>query len=265
VFRAEIQGKLPTEVARAEDLLTSNVIGFFDYGDRSRYLLAWLNDVLHLAVGPAEAKAARITYWPRYDDGTEPDVVIEVGRYYVLIEAKLDSWFGIDPSDPALDQLSRELRQGQAAADEGGLDFRLVTLTRESWGNPERYPTLRDEPCWIWTNWQSVTRLLARLDGAHPDRMCSDLVTLLRRKGLDGFNGFEAGGRAPTASPTIFFDMMTARSAGTFRGWMPVLQGCPSPAPPEHVFRQPRPWFRGGPTIPPPREQLFFRSSRADA
>ena len=264
MFRAEIQGKLPTELARSEDLLTSNVIGFFDYADR-RYLLAWLNEVLHLDVSPADAEAARIEFWPRYDDGTEPDVVIKVGRFYMLIEAKLDSGFGIDASDPALDQLSRELRQGQVAADEAGLEFRLVTLTRESWGNPERYPTLRDEACWVWTNWQAVTRLLVRLDAAHPDRMCGDLVTLLRRKGLHSFNGFEAGAPAPNAPSRLFFDMLTARSAGTFRGWLPVLQGCPSPAPPDHIFRRPRPWFRDGPVVHPPAAKLFFRSSSADA
>ena len=260
MLRAEIQGKLPSALTRSEDLLTSNVLGFFDYANRSRYLLAWLRDILHLDVEPGDAEAARFQFWPTYPDGTEPDVVLEVGRYYLLVEAKLDSPFGLDPADPTRDQLNRELRQGQLEADVAGLDFRLVTLTRESWGNPERYPNLRGEPCWIWTNWQAMTRLLARIDGAQPDRMCGDLVMLLRRRGLQVFDGFEAGAPAPRPAPKLFFDLLTARSAVAFRGWLPVLGGCPSAASLQHIFWAPSPRFRGGPVVHAPAERLFYRS-----
>ena len=93
MIHAELRGKLPEHNPdQREDILTSNVFSFFQYADRQVFLYELLKS-WHLDVTAEEAREAEFHYWPQLADGTEPDLVIVVGQYYLLIEAKYRSGF----------------------------------------------------------------------------------------------------------------------------------------------------------------------------
>jgi len=227
MFRAELHGKLPGGYRRREDVLTSNVFGFLEVANRRRFLARYLRDHLMLEVTDAEAIAAEFEFWPTYTDGTEPDVVTSVGRWYILFEAKLYSDFGRDANDPDQNQLRRELSEGRREASRRGLAFRLVTVTRESWRNVKRYPDIRpdDRGHWIWSNWQAVHALLD--DTQEPKRgvLGRQLHRLLDGRGLRGFRGYTGMGVVPPAPGVVFLSASATRSPGFFRGFqsLPAL------------------------------------------
>ena len=70
-----------------EDVLTSNVFSFFKYSTRDIFLENYLNE-LGFTVSDQEAEEVEFKFWPVFEDGTEPDLVIIVEKYYLLIEAK---------------------------------------------------------------------------------------------------------------------------------------------------------------------------------
>jgi len=79
-------------VERMEDVLTSNVFSFFKYSTRDIFLKNYLNE-LEFTVSDQEAEEVEFKFWPVFEDGTKPDLVIIVGKYYLLIEAKYFSGF----------------------------------------------------------------------------------------------------------------------------------------------------------------------------
>ena len=87
MYLAELRGKLSSRVERMEDVLTSNVFSFFKYSSRDIFLKKYLNE-LGFNVSDREAEEAEFRFWPVFEEGTEPDLVIIVGDYYLLIEAK---------------------------------------------------------------------------------------------------------------------------------------------------------------------------------
>lgn len=109
MYLAELHGKLSSKfdgknnslhsIERMEDILTSNVFSFFKYSSRDIFLKEYLNS-LEFQVSEKEAKEAEFRFWPNYEDGTEPDLVIIVGKYYILFEAKYYSGFGKKPKLP---------------------------------------------------------------------------------------------------------------------------------------------------------------------
>jgi len=86
MYLAELRGKLSSRVERMEDVLTSNVFSFFKYSSRTIFLKRYLND-LGFKVSDQDAEKAEFRFWPVFEDGTEPDLIIIVGDYYLLIEA----------------------------------------------------------------------------------------------------------------------------------------------------------------------------------
>ena len=92
MYLAEFRGKLSSRVERMEDVLTSNVFSFFKYSNRDIFLKNYLNK-LGFNISNQEAEGAEFRFWPVFEDGTEPDLVIMVGNYYLLIEAKYFSEF----------------------------------------------------------------------------------------------------------------------------------------------------------------------------
>lgn len=85
----------------------------------------------------------------------EPDLVIIVGDFYVMFEAKFHSGLGA-VKEPDEIQLGREIRQGLAEAHRLGKAFRMVHITADY-----VYPvkTLRHVPASLsehfqWANWQ---------------------------------------------------------------------------------------------------------------
>ncbi|MDP2932277.1 MAG: hypothetical protein Q8O05_07280 [Chloroflexota bacterium] len=88
MYIAELSGKLSTKVEGREDILTSNVFSFFKYTERKVFLKSFLNKLLNLQVDDNDVDCAEFSFWPKFDDNTEPDLILVVGKYYLLFEAK---------------------------------------------------------------------------------------------------------------------------------------------------------------------------------
>ena len=230
---AEIAGKIPSSVKRLEDVLTSHVFGFLRYADRKTYLRTFLRDVLGIAVTTHEAEHATFQFWPTYPDGSEPDVVIVVGRHYLLFEAKLHS-----PIDRR--QLRNELQRGRVEAEREGKDFRLIVVTGHSCEPREDLRRVgRDLGRPLWTNWQCVAAIIVRMMEEHgnelPDRdQAHDLLRVLDGRRLRGFRGFD-----DIPVPTIrakrrrlFLQAETMDYRGDFIGFRSALMRAPEPKPP---------------------------------
>jgi hypothetical protein len=111
MYLAELHGKLSSRIERMEDILTSIAFSFFKYSTREVFLKGYLKE-LGIEVSNREAKEAEFLFWPHFEEYTEPDLVIIVGDYYLLIEAKYFSDFGKETKG----QLIRELEAGIAEA-----------------------------------------------------------------------------------------------------------------------------------------------------
>jgi len=219
MFAAELHGKLPSRVRETEDLLTSHVFGLLKYADRRLFLRRFLDEI-GCTVSPAQAEDAGIRFWQSFPDGTEPDVIIEAGPWYIVVEAKLRSGFGVDPSDADRHQLRREIVQGREAARKRGARFRLLTITAEAWCDPRRYRAagLKSEDDWVWTNWQAVSAILQDVPADERGLLAEDLLTILRNRGLTPYYGFKRLGMAPTAPEgRLFLNVRTTRHPGMFR------------------------------------------------
>lgn len=109
---AEIHGKLSldrtTPADRLEDTLTDAVLGSLRYLPR-HVLGAVLCEAFDTTFSAAQLHEARLRFWPTFPDGTEPDVVVEVGGVMIIVEAKYESPF-------SQGQLIREWRHGRRDA-----------------------------------------------------------------------------------------------------------------------------------------------------
>jgi len=248
MIHAEVKGKLSERNAeRSEDILTSNVFSFFQYADRRVFLYELLRS-WGLRVTEEDARAAQFRFWPQFPDGTEPDLVIEVGDYYLLIEAKYRSGFGLATST-SKDQLTREKEGGTDEADRMGKRFKLVAVTAHHFHGQVLDQIPEDvRPFLHWTNWQQMTllirHLLERGMALTPETtaFAEDLYDLLLRKGLRAFAGLTilehyAGGIEH--SEGVFFDARTATHRGSFLGFLTSLELEPG--------------------LVQPRDRIFFR------
>jgi hypothetical protein len=227
MYVAELRGKLSAEQENSEDLLTSNVFCFFKYARRSIFLKQLLSRIdVHLT--DEELEEAEFLFWPSYDDGTEPDVVILAGDYYLLFEAKYLSGFGRESKAHAA-QIPRELLGGrQDAQTLGKSQFRMIAITADYRYPREKIPeAYRDAVTWM--NWQAIADLLlTALEGADvPERrFAQDLYDLLVKKRLRGFRAFERLRTIKTPRPAehLFFPAARASFRGQFLGFQEALE-----------------------------------------
>jgi len=246
VYQAELRGKIPRDLKRSEDLLTSNVFSFLKYADREIFLREFL-ERLGLRVSSSELEHADFTFWPVFEDGTEPDVVVTVGDYYILFEAKYLSGFGIGESIEQ-NQIAREITGGSLEAKALKKVFLFFAITshaaypgHEILGTPRQN---RDQVRWI--NWQSIACLLLDLinkfDDALPDfDFAHDLYKLLDDKNLRSFFGFDRLNESSELEHEgfVFFSPETAKFRGDFIGFEKALVGAPLVECPER-----RMWFK---------------------
>ena len=127
MYQAELRGKLPHYLYKSEDILTSYVFSFFKYANRKIFLFNYLKS-LGINVKEREAHNAEFQFWPCYDDLTEPDLVLIVGDFYILIEAKYTSSFG-QANQKTQSQLVREYNGGMVEAEKLDKKFILLTIT----------------------------------------------------------------------------------------------------------------------------------------
>lgn len=242
MLQASLNGKISSRLTESEDILTSNVFSFFKYTFRARYLKSLL-DLQSIHPTDEELKNAEFRFWPRYDDSTEPDVVITVGDYYLLFEAKHLSDFGTE-TETRKGQIDREIVGGMNEAKSLGKTFLFVAITSHynfpaevlapysrNWGNSVR-----------WMNWQAVAKILLEAlesDSTIPDQhFVSDLYNLLEKMKLRPFLPFQRlPGKILSPPDIIFFSARTAYFRGDFIGFEKALSdGSTVPAPPHWLF-----------------------------
>ena len=228
MYLAELHGKLSSKIERMEDVLTSNVFSFFKYSDREVFLKGYL-DTLGYGVSEQEAKDAEFIFWHRFEDNTEPDVVIKVGGFYLLFEAKYFSGFA-EGSEVTDAQLLREIAGGQFEADSSSREFKLIAITADSYYKEFKFDVIPSDfrPKFQWTNWQRVAQFIdgtlgtnKNLRGEEID-FATDLSKLLDKKNLRGFYGWESPVDANIPlrmCPSVFFEARTARFRGSFLGF----------------------------------------------
>jgi len=229
MYQAELHGKLSQRIERMEDILTSNVFSFFKYSTREIFLKGYLKK-LGFDVSDQEANEAEFIFWPRFEENTEPDLVIIVGNYYLLIEAKYFSDFGGE-TDKTKAQLIREIEGGKLEAKNYGKDFVLIAITADSYRKDYKFEVIPKDfsPHFVWTNWQKVSWLLTNI--LESDKKISkqerdfalDLYNLLDKKNLREFQSFDILSLMnqylkPHAS--VFFEAKTAKFRGDFIGFL---------------------------------------------
>jgi len=108
-----------------------------------------------------EANEAEFIFWPRFEENTEPDLVIIVGNYYLLIEAKYFSGFAEETKKTKV-QLLREIHGGKLEAKNYGKDFWLIAITADHYYKEHKFKIIPPEFIhrFKWTNWQSVSSFL---------------------------------------------------------------------------------------------------------
>lgn len=221
MYPVELRGKLASSLLDDEDLLTGQVFSLFYYGDRQRFLSPWLRSC-GLAVTDTDAAQAQFEFWPQFADGTEPDLMIDVGAYLLVIEAKLRSDFGLDRQNDEHNQLRREIHYGRKEAEARHRTFFLLTVTAEPYPRSPRYDDIpaAERGNWIHRSWQSIADWLEQLPQPRQTAMSRDLLALLWRRNLRSFRGFGALQSAPVPTPTepIFYVRPTPTPARKKRG-----------------------------------------------
>lgn len=224
MYQAELRGKLPSRIKEMEDILTSNVFSFFKYSNSHIFLKSYLNS-LGFKISVQEASEAEFRFWPRFEDDTEPDVVIIVGDFYLLIEAKYLS--DVSPS-----QLLREIEGGKLEASNYGKEFALIIITADYYYKEDKFASLPPEyrAYLRWTNWQGVSAFLGSILENNKftrkqDRdFVSDLCNLLDEKNLRDFRGWNIVFKMGMVYHTpLFFEGTTAKFRGTFIGFAQAL------------------------------------------
>jgi hypothetical protein len=177
-MRAVIQGKSPT----GEDGVTGTVFSVLRWLPPEAGLLPLLESAFPNWT-PVWGAKSQLLFWPRFADGTEPDLVIVTDDSAVVVEAKTGSPFG-------LDQLQREWDGLRGWGPAAGLDRRLLAITTdatlphevathgEAVGTPERVG---------WMSWTHVLRCIRQgreERSAGEQRMVDDLDAYLHRQGV---------------------------------------------------------------------------------
>ena len=229
MYLAELRGKLSSRVERMEDVLTSNVFSFFKYSSRDIFLKKYLNE-LGFQVTVKDAEEAVFRFWPVFEDSTEPDLVIMVGNYYLLIEAKYFSEFsaGTEKDEP---QLLRELKNGKLDAKNYDKEFNLIAITADYYYKKDKFKVIPQKyrPHFRWTNWQSVSSFLDNILSSNPNvkgaerDFCLDLYNLLDKKHLRSFQNITYNGPLLKDYSSIFFNAKTAKLRGDFIGFIDSL------------------------------------------
>jgi len=191
MYIAELKGKVPSSFKRMEDILTSNVFSFFKYSNRKVYLKSLLKQ-LGIEVNNDDLIGADFIFWPQYDNGTEPDLVIIVGKYYLLFEAKYFSDFSKETAVKK-HQLIREIEGGTKEAKLLGKEFIIIAITNDYCYKKERFKEIdKNEIKFRWINWQAITELFLDLMEKYGNKLseylfAQDLYNLLLKKKLRSF------------------------------------------------------------------------------
>ena len=204
-MKAEIHGKfdprstLPGD--RIEDTLTDAVFSTLSYLPPRILTAVLATAVPLLPLTPDEVGDALIEFWPSFPSGTEPDVVLTVGGWMIVIEAKYTSPFSTGEAD--IDhQLVGEWRDGLTDAKAKRLQGPVVIAVTDDPAQPadieiarravadlpefpERDPDHTETIEWI--SWQNLAKTIEEhVPGLsrQEHRMVEDLFDLMERRGV---------------------------------------------------------------------------------
>ncbi len=233
MYLAEIHGKLSRDNENKEDILTSNVFSFFKYTDRRIFLYQFLK-FIGLDITPENAQQATFLFWPTYTDGTQPDLVILVGRYYLLVEAKYHSGFGQE-TPSRKHQLVREVEGGVLEAKSLGRQFKIIVVTADYYfmqGIFTDFPEDHKKDL-VWIDWQEIAFLISNILEHNPDvpeetrLFADDLYRLFLKKNLRRYEGRQAlvpAQKIMFHGDLIFFEADTATYRGDFIGFLNAFE-----------------------------------------
>lgn len=164
MYLAEIHGKFTPHEERKEDILTSNVFSFFKYARRDIFLYRLVTD-LGFHVERTDASEAEFIFWPSFEDGTQPDVVIIIGNYYLVFEAKLFSRFGKSTKSKK-QQLEREVEGGELEAKNINKKSSFIAVTAHYTKSQflAEYPDAAKYTI-HWLSWQDIALLIDMILG----------------------------------------------------------------------------------------------------
>lgn len=218
MYLAEIRGKLSAELERNEDILTSNVFSFFKYSNRCKYLMSLIQEI-GIEVSNEDLRKAEFIFWPKFDDRTEPDLVIIIGKYYLLFEAKYFSDFSID-------QIKREIEGGLLESKNLGKDFYYIAITSDYYYKNEKFKDIKliCQDHFKWINWQTLCFIIENNINGEDETdyyMASDLFQLMLKKNLRNFQGFEnlTAFKHLSKIDNVFFDSTSTKYRGDFFHW----------------------------------------------
>lgn len=246
MYLAEIHGKLSRDNENKEDILTSNVFSFFKYANRRLFLFEFVK-LLGLNISESDAVEAEFEFWPTFEDNTEPDLVLLIGKYYLLFEAKYYSGFGKE-TQSRKHQVVREIEGGQYAAQNLEKEFKIIAVTAHY---SDKAEIKRDIPVeyldhLIWTNWQSIALLIYQQLEKNPNMpeetrlFAADLYKLLVRKKLRNYEGVKVLSHfrrtLHATAHKIFFEASTASYRGAFIGFASTLPNLKLPPPASILF-----------------------------
>lgn len=233
MYIAELKGKLPSNTRNSEDILTSNVFSFLKYSKRTVFLKSFM-DKLNINVGDEDLNEAEFSFWPTFEDGTEPDLVLIIGKYYILFEAKYYSGFGKE-TIPTEKQLIREAREGLKEADNLGKEFIFVAITADYYYKPGKFEDIEEYKAYFkWINWYTVSEILLKLNEDNnnlPNKLfASDLLKLLEVKKLRSFRSFNnlVFSKIDKVRDNIFLIPETTTHRGKFLGFQSILEREPT-------------------------------------
>jgi hypothetical protein len=233
MYQAELRGKLSSSNEEKEDILTSNVFSFLKYSNRTLFLSGFLH-LLKIQVTNKAVEKAKFEFWPQYDDHTEPDVIVIVGPYYLLFEAKYLSDFG-EETERLEGQIIRELKQGLLEAENNKKRFFYIPITA-NYVHPasilEEAPIQYHRYC-KWINWQKVAQLInsilldnsIKLPPGERD-FANDLYQLLIKKKLGAYSGISLFDQKPITHffESIFFFSRKEESLNEYFGFFKSIE-----------------------------------------
>lgn len=224
---AELYGKIPRKFENKEDILTSNVFSFFKYSDRF-FLREYLSRI-GIEVSENDALEAEFLFWQKYDDRTEPDLIVICGKYYLLFEAKFYSDFS-QKTSKSESQIDREIKMGNLSAKNENKEFVYIAITAEYYKDKNKYLKYENRDFkFIWTNWQTVTNFLETILTNQTlfqyREYANDLFSLLVKKNLRSYVGIInlRVDEKISFHNSVFYNKNTSKFKGEFSGFIESL------------------------------------------
>ncbi|MGF9964020.1 hypothetical protein [Bacillus rhizoplanae] len=224
---AELKGKIPSVLQNYEDILTSSVIGIFQYLSSPLYIQSVLESCVdingtHLTF-TSSIKECNYIFWPNLEN-SEPDVILHIQtedhkEHLICIEAKY--WSNKSSNeDQSIDIQHRTNRQRDQLAREiedihNDNCLRYLDINKDKLSNinliyltNHTYLPSQDilesvehiqgfnfpKEHIFWLSWREIHNVISKIKvylTIQDSKLLYDLKKLLEKKSLQSFNGFQ--------------------------------------------------------------------------